>query len=70
MRSMFTIEEVAEMLDMKTGQVENELDGGHLGFTYQDGEKRITMYDLEKYMGEQQMLTIVREYLSQKADQA
>lgn len=69
MRSMFTVKEVGEMLDMTPDQVKSELSSGHLGYTYKDGEKRITMYDLEKYMGEDQMLKIVREFLSQDAEQ-
>lgn len=63
MRSMFTIDEVAEMLDMTEKQIKSELDNGELGFTYEDGEKRITLYDLEKYMGADHALKITREFL-------
>lgn len=63
MRSMFSIEEVAEMLDMKTGEVEKEIDTGHLTYSFHDGEKRITLYDLEKYMGAEQTRKITRDYL-------
>jgi len=63
MRSMFTIEEIGEMLDMKVSDVESELENGNLGYTYHDGEKRVTLYDLEKYMGAEQTRKITREYL-------
>ncbi|MGM0586854.1 MAG: hypothetical protein ACQETE_00425 [Bacteroidota bacterium] len=64
MRSMFTLEEVAQMLDMTEKQVNNEVDTGQLGYTYEDGEKRVTLYDLEKYMGAEQAMKITREFLA------
>lgn len=63
MRSMFSIEEVGEMLNMKPSEVEKEIDGGTLSYTYHEGEKMVTMYDLEKYMGADQTMKIVREFL-------
>ncbi len=62
MKSKFTFEEVSEMLDMTTKQIESEIDSGNLSFTYDEGEKKITLYDLEKYMGSEQTMKIVREY--------
>ena len=64
MRSMFTLEEVGEMLDMKTSEVEKEIKSGHLTYSFHEGEKRITLYDLEKYMGAEQTKKITQEYLS------
>lgn len=66
MRSMFSIEEVGEMLDMKTSEVEKEIDTGHLTYSFYDGEKRITLYDLEKYMGEEQTRKITNDYLKKE----
>jgi hypothetical protein len=66
MRSMFTIEEVAQMLEMTKKQVDSELDTGQLGYTYEDGEKRVTLYDLEKYMGAEQAMKIAREFLAEE----
>lgn len=66
MRSMFSIEEVGEMLDMKTSEVEKEIDTGHLTYSFHDGEKRITLYDLEKYMGEEQTRKITNDYLKKE----
>ncbi len=63
MRSMFSIEEVGEMLDMKTSEVEKEIDTGHLTYSFHEGEKRITLYDLEKYMGAEQTRKITQDYL-------
>jgi hypothetical protein len=50
------------MLDMTIKQIESEIDSGNLSFTYDEGEKKITLYDLEKYMGSDQTMKIVREY--------
>ncbi|MGM0546006.1 MAG: hypothetical protein ACQEST_04725 [Bacteroidota bacterium] len=63
MRSMFSLEEVGEMLDMKTSDVEKEIESGHLTYSFHDGEKMITLYDLEKYMGAEQTRKITSEYL-------
>lgn len=63
MRSMFSLEEVGEMLDMKTSEVEKEIENGHLTYSFHEGEKRITLYDLEKYMGAEQTRKITTEYL-------
>lgn len=63
MRSMFTLKEVGTMLNMNEGQVEKEIDSGHLGYTFEDGEKKVTLYDLEKYMGAEQTRKITREFL-------
>lgn len=51
------------MLNMKPSEVEKEIDGGTLSYTYHEGEKMVTMYDLEKYMGADQTMKIVREFL-------
>ena len=67
MKSKFTFEEVSEMLGMTIKQLESEIDSGNLGFTYDDGEKMITLYDLEKYMGSEQTMKITQEYLSEKS---
>jgi len=66
MRSMFSLEEVGEMLDMKTGEVEKEIENGHLTYSFHEGEKRVTLYDLEKYMGADQTRKITQEYLENK----
>lgn len=63
MRSMFTLEEVGTMLDMTKDQVEKEIDGGHLGYTFENGEKKVTLYDLEKYMGAEQTRKITQEFM-------
>ncbi len=63
MRSMFSIEEVGEMLKMDPSQVVKELESGQLTYTFHEGEKKVTMYDLEKYMGADQTRKIVREFL-------
>lgn len=67
MRSMFTIEEVGEMLDMKNSEVEKEIEAGHLSYTFHNGEKQVTLYDLEKYMGAEQTRKITREFLKAKS---
>lgn len=66
MRSMFSLEEVGEMLDMKTSEVEKEIENGHLTYSFHDGEKKITLYDLEKYMGAEQTRKITSEYLEKQ----
>ncbi len=63
MRSMFSLEEVGEMLDMKTSEVEKEIKSGHLTYSFHEGEKQVTLYDLEKYMGAEQTRKITQEYL-------
>lgn len=66
MRSMFSLDEVGEMLDMKTSEVEKEIESGHLTYSFHDGEKMITLYDLEKYMGAEQTRKITNEYLEKQ----
>lgn len=66
MRSMFSLEEVGEMLDMKTSEVEKEIESGHLSYSFHEGEKKVTLYDLEKYMGAEQTRKITQEYLEDK----
>ncbi|PAU93500.1 hypothetical protein CK503_12270 [Aliifodinibius salipaludis] len=66
MRSMFSLEEVGEMLDMKTSDVEKEIESGHLTYSFHEGEKMITLYDLEKYMGAEQTRKITNEYLEKQ----
>jgi hypothetical protein len=63
---MFSLEEVGEMLDMKTSEVEKEIETGHLTYSFHDGEKMITLYDLEKYMGAEQTRKITNEYLEKE----
>jgi hypothetical protein len=60
---MFSLEEVGEMLDMKTSEVEKEIENGHLTYSFNDGKKCVTLYDLEKYMGAEQTQKITQEYL-------
>lgn len=67
MRSMFSLEEIGEMLDMKTSEVEKEIEGGHLTYSFHEGEKMVTLYDLEKYMGAEQTRKITREYLENQS---
>lgn len=66
MRSRFSLEEVGEMLDMKTSEVENEIAKGHLTYSFHDGEKKITLYDLEKYMGAEQTRKITQSFLAEQ----
>lgn len=68
MRSMFSLEEVGEMLDMETSEVKKEIDNGHLTYSFHEGEKQITLYDLEKYMGAEQTQKITRDYLANKEE--
>lgn len=67
MRSMFTLEEVGKMLDMTEAQVEKEIEGGHLGYTFEEGERKVTLYDLEKYMGAEQTRKITREFMQSQS---
>lgn len=67
MRSKFSLEEVGEMLNMTKDQVEKEIDGGHIGYTFEDGEKMVTLYDLEKYMGAEQTRKITQEFLQDQS---
>ena len=64
MKSEFTVNEVAEMLDLKRKEVLSEMRSGHLGFTMEDDKQIISLYDLEKYMGEDHTRLVVDEYLS------
>lgn len=66
MRSMFTIEEIGQMLNMKPSEVESEVDDGNLGYTFDDGEKKVTLYDLEKYMGVERTREITQEFFQQQ----
>lgn len=68
MRSKFSLEEVGQMLDMKPSEVEDEIDDGYLGYTFDDGEKKVTLYDLEKYMGAARTRKITQEFLQQQQD--
>ncbi len=67
MRSKFSLEEVGEMLNMTEDQVEKEIDGGHIGYTFENGEKMVTLYDLEKYMGAEQTRKITQEFLQDQS---
>lgn len=64
MRSMFSLKEVGEMLDMTPVEVEKEIEGGHLTYSFHKGEKKVTLYDLEKYMGEEQTQKIIQEFFA------
>lgn len=66
MRSMFSIEEVGQMLDMNPSDVESEIDDGNLGYTFEEGEKKVTLYDLEKYMGAERTREITQEFFQQE----
>jgi len=63
---MFSLEEVGEMLDMKTSEVKQEIESGHLTYSFHEGEKHITLYDLEKYMGAEQTRKITQDFLADK----
>jgi len=66
MRSKFSLEEVGEMLDMKPSEVKKEIENGHLTYSFHEGEKMVTLYDLEKYMGAEQTRKITQEFLENK----
>lgn len=61
---MFSLEEVGEMLDMDVDEVEQEIESGYLTYSFHDGQKKITLYDLEKYMGPEQTRKITQDYLA------
>lgn len=63
MKSKFTLNEVGSMLNMTIEEVEKRIEEGHLSYSYSDGKKVITLYDLEKYMGAQQTRKITTEFL-------
>lgn len=63
MRSMFSLKEIGNMLDMEPAEVEKEIEDGHLTYSFHDGKKHVTLYDLEKYMGAEQTQKITREFL-------
>lgn len=67
MRSMFTLKEVGKMMNMSEDQVQKEIDSGHLGYTFENGEKKVTLYDLEKYMGADQTRKITQEFLQNQS---
>ena len=66
MKAKFTLQEIGEMLEMSVAEVEEEIDNGHLNYSFDDGEKRVTLYDLEKYMGAEHARKITQEYMSEK----
>lgn len=51
------------MLKMKPSKVKEEINKGHLTYSFHEGEKRVTLYDLEKYMGAERTRKITREFL-------
>lgn len=63
MRSTFSLEEVGKMLDMEPEEVEKEIEDGHLTYSFDEGKKRVSLYDLEKYMGAEQTRKITQEFL-------
>jgi len=65
MKSKFTVNEVAEMLDLKRKDVLSEMRSGHLGYNKDDDNQIITLYDLEKYMGEEHTKLVVEEFLNE-----
>jgi hypothetical protein len=66
MRSIFSLEEVGQMLDMDQSEVEKEIESGHLTYSFDEGKKRVSLYDLEKYMGAEQTRKITQEFLANK----
>ncbi len=64
MKSMFTLQEVGNMLNMTMEDIEKEIDDGYLSYSFNSGEKKITLYDLEKYMGADQTREITQNYLN------
>jgi hypothetical protein len=64
MRSTFSLEEVGQMLDMTPAEVEKEIENGHLTYSFHEGEKKVTLYDLEKYMGAEQTQKITQEFFA------
>lgn len=69
MRSTFSLEEVGKMLDMESDEVEKEIEDGHLTYSFYEGKKRVSLYDLEKYMGAEQTRKITQEFLQDKKSQ-
>lgn len=67
MRSTFSLEEIGKMLDMTPGEVKKEIEDGHLTYSFYEGKKRVSLYDLEKYMGAEQTRKITREFLENKS---
>lgn len=67
MRSTFSLEEVGKMLDMNPSEVKKEIEDGHLTYSFYEGKKRVSLYDLEKYMGAEQTRKITREFLENKS---
>lgn len=63
MRSIFSLEEIGQMLDMDQSEVKKEIEDGHLTYSFDDGKKRVSLYDLEKYMGAEQTRKITQEFL-------
>ncbi|MDX1617917.1 MAG: hypothetical protein R3224_03970 [Balneolaceae bacterium] len=51
---------------MKPSEVESEVNDGNLGYTFEDGEKKVTLYDLEKYMGADRAKEITQEFFQQE----
>ena len=68
MKAKFTLQEVGEMLEMSVSEVENEIENGYLNYSFEQGEKYVTLYDLEKYMGAEHAQKITREYLNTKSE--
>lgn len=53
------------MLDMSVSEVQQEIENGYLNYSFQYGEKKVTLYDLEKYMGAEQAQKITRAYINE-----
>lgn len=64
MKAKFTLKEVGEMLEMSVSEVKSEIDKGYLNYSFENGEKYVTLYDLEKYMGAEHAKKITQEYLN------
>jgi len=70
MKAQFTESEVAEMLDMSKKELLKELRSGQLGYSVDNktGRRRITLYDLEKYMGSEHAMMVVQEFLGDQQE--
>lgn len=66
MKSQFTESEVTEMLDISKKELLKKLRSGQLGYSVDDdtGKRKITLYDLEKYMGSDIAMKVVKEFSS------
>lgn len=54
------------MLNMTINEVEEKINEGYLSYTFSNGEKKISLYDLEKYMGAGQAQKMTQDYLNNR----